>query len=735
MTATKIEAVNDKLVKVTIKIDADCRIGEHFLQLRTRYGISDFRSFHVGEYPSVADKEPNNDFAVAQAIQQEVTIDGVIKSGDVDLFSLEAEEGQRLSVEIQAMRLGHFFDPLIELYDSNEKLLLRSDDSPFGKQDGFFSITIAQTGKYFVKVRDIEFGGSGQSSYRLHVGTFIRPSVVFPSGGKIGEKTKLTLIGDQRNDFDSVETEIVVGNSPNEALLGLPTELRSPTPPLFRAVGFGNQFEKEPNNSFKSFKISDDDLKREVATPPIALNGVISESKDIDFFQFAAKKGRTYTATCFANRIGSGLDPILNVFSPDRKSVVRSDDFGKNPDSYLQFKAMVDGNYFMRVRDHRFRGRLNFVYRIEIEEVQPEISFGIKRIDRFSQQRQVVAVPQGGRYAVLFTVKKSLTPGPIELDLDSLPLDIQAKSQPLQNGTNLMPVVFEADENAELAGTLYDLTGTYKNGEKESVVGHFGNRADFSLGPPNNSLYASGTIDRLPMAVVEPLPFSVELKEPEVPLVRNGSMGLPIVVTRKEGFDAAIRVEMLFRPPGVGARGYVNIPKGKSTGSYSINANDKALLGKWPICLIATANFNGPAWTSSNLKTLEVHEAFVTANIDRVSVERGQSVEIVCKLQHHFKFEGTGTAKLLGLPPNVAVIGDDDSDSVSFDATENEIRFKVVTNDKSPIGKQTSMFCQLSIPKNGQQMVSKAAKCTLLIRPTKKKQNNVASKVSKQEAE
>ena len=201
MTATKIQVVNDKLVKVTIKIDADCRAGEHFIQLRTKYGISDFRSFHVGVLPSVADTEPNNNFANAQPIQQDVTVDGLITAGDVDLFSFEAVEGQRLSVEIQAIRLGFFFDPLIELYDSNEQLLIRADDSPLGRQDGFFSIMVAKTGKYFVKVRDTEFGGTGQSNYRLHIGSFIRPSVVFPSGGKIGDKTKLILIGDQRDDF------------------------------------------------------------------------------------------------------------------------------------------------------------------------------------------------------------------------------------------------------------------------------------------------------------------------------------------------------------------------------------------------------------------------------------------------------------------------------------------------------------------------------------------------------
>ena len=70
---------------------------------------------------------------------------------------------------------------------------------------GFFSFTAKQAGRYFVKVRDAEFGGTNESNYRLHVGSFSRPSVAFPSGGKIGEKTKLTLIGDQWGDFKKTE--------------------------------------------------------------------------------------------------------------------------------------------------------------------------------------------------------------------------------------------------------------------------------------------------------------------------------------------------------------------------------------------------------------------------------------------------------------------------------------------------------------------------------------------------
>src|SRR5262249_50909643 len=44
-SVSKIEAVNDNQVKATVKIAADCRMGEHIMRVRTKTGISEMRSF------------------------------------------------------------------------------------------------------------------------------------------------------------------------------------------------------------------------------------------------------------------------------------------------------------------------------------------------------------------------------------------------------------------------------------------------------------------------------------------------------------------------------------------------------------------------------------------------------------------------------------------------------------------------------------------------------------------
>jgi hypothetical protein len=715
MTALEIKAINDKKVQVKIKVDADCRLGEHFVQLRTKHGVSDYRSFHIGHLPGVAEKESNNDFETAQPIEQNVTIDGLITSGDVDVFSFVAKQGQRLSCEVQAMRLGQFFDSTIELYDAAKKRIAWSDDSALGKQDGFFSVTVPESGKYFVLVRDVEFGGSGTTRYRLHVGDFFRPAIVFPLGGQPGQKVELEFLADQGPAFAVAKHEVTLPGNPGDRLLGLPENLTSPTPLKFRINDLENAFEQPKNQGFTEIK--------NPPAAPIALNGRIEAPGDIDFYKFKAKKGKTYRVHTYARELGSGLDPVNHVYGPDKKFIRYSDDVSRKADCQLDFTASAGGDYYVRVTDHLGRGQQNFVYRIEITERQPELAFGIKRVDRYSQQRQTIAVPRGGRYAVLMDFQKQAYDGEVTLVSGNLPLGLALQAQPMRRGINRMPVVFEVDENAKLGGQLVEFKAEGKIDDENSVVGQFRNHADLSLGPPNNAVYYSGRVDKLAMAVVERLPFSVDLEEPKVPLVRNGQMQIPIVVNRDEGFDAPIRVEFPYRPAGIGARGYVTIPKGKSSGVYAINANSKALLGEWPICFIASANFKGPAWTASNLKTLEVGEPYVTAKIQRLSLERGQSGELICSLAHLSPFEGQATARILNGPPNVTI-----ESEKKFTKDTKELRFKVVTTDKSPVGKHASLFCQVLVPLNGQQMVSRAANATILIKPVVQKNKQVVSK-------
>src|SRR5262249_39205670 len=154
-------------------------------RVRTAAGISTLRSFWVGALPCVDEKEPNNDFAKPQPIPLNITVHGVVDNEDVDYFQIEAKKGQRITVEIEAMRLGNaYFDPYIAILDSKRFELASSDDTPLLAQDGCLSVIAPADGHYVIEVRESAYRGNGACQYRLHVGTMPRPLAVFPPGGK-----------------------------------------------------------------------------------------------------------------------------------------------------------------------------------------------------------------------------------------------------------------------------------------------------------------------------------------------------------------------------------------------------------------------------------------------------------------------------------------------------------------------------------------------------------------------
>jgi hypothetical protein len=277
-----------------------------------------------------------------------------------------------------------------------------------------------------------------------------------------------------------------------------------------------------------------------------------------------------------------------------------------------------------------------------------------------------------------------------------------------------MPVVFEAEANAPIGGALIDFRGQCKINETTTVTGSFANFADFVLGQPNNAVYYGCTVDKLGVAVIEKLPFKLEIVQPQAPLVRNGQKSIKIVAHKDEGFDEAINLQFPFRSPGVGTTYQITMPKGKSEILYPLNANSNAQIGKWPMVVIGASNFKGPAWTSTQMAELEIAEPFVTAQFERVSIEQGQSTQLICKLNQLKPFEGEATAEIVGIPANVVI-----DTPKKFTKDTQELAFNVQTNEKSPVGKHGGLFCRITIMQNGEPIVSRAGNALMHINKPK----------------
>jgi len=201
------------------------------------------------------------------------------------------------------------------------------------------------------------------------------------------------------------------------------------------------------------------------------------------------------------------------------------------------------------------------------------------------------------------------------------------------------------------------------------------------------------------VAVAEEAPYKIDIIEPKVPLVREGSMELKIVATRKAGFDEPITVYLPFRPPGMGANSSATIPKGKNETTYTINANGNAETKVWRFPALATATVKGaPLWTSSQMAKIEIGMPYVGLKFDLATAELGQDSKVVCKLDQKLPFEGKAKLKLMGLPNKVT------TQEIEITKDMSEAVFPIKVDATSPTGMHRNLYCALVIMKDGEEI-------------------------------
>jgi hypothetical protein len=694
---SKLEAVANK-VTITVKVPADCRMGEHFAQVRTATGISEYKSFFVGPYGSQDEVEPNGDFTEAQALEKNVTVSGIVQNEDVDYYVIEAKKGERISAEVEGMRLGAtLFDPYVGILDAKRFELSADDDSPLVFQDAIASAIAPEDGKYYIEVRESAYGGNGNCRYRLHVGSFPRPTAVYPAGGKMGESAEVRFIGDPTGD---IKASVTAPNATSEtfAVHAQDDHGVAPTGNPYRVSEFGNSLEVEPNNAV---------AEASPAELPNAFNGIIQEPGDVDFFGFEAKKGQVFEVECFARRIRSALDPVMNLYDANGKSLAGNDD-SRGPDSYIRFSVPADGKYHVRITDHLGRGAEDFVYRIEFQPVEPKLTLSIPRVARYSQYRQTIFVARGNRFATLINAARANFSGELSIEGNQLPQGVTMVAPNMPANMSSMPVVFEAAPDAPLGGMLLDFTAHHAD-PNVKIAGSFKNTADMIVGAPGQSIYWKGDVGKLAIAVVEELPFELEVIQPKAPIVRNGQMSLRIVAKRRDDFKGVINVQLPFRPPGIGANSSLNIPADKTEIEYPINANGNAALGDWPIYVLGSSDFKGSSWVASQMASLAIVEPHLTITMQRTSCEQGQPAQVLCTIEHKTPFEGEATINLVGIPAKTL------AEPLKITKDTKEFTFSVTTQADSPAGKHKNIFCQVTLMQEGEPVAMRSGSTELQI--------------------
>lgn len=672
-----VKPVSASKVEVEFEVPADSAPGLYPIRLVSETGLSNVMMFSVGVLPNVEEKEPNSEFATPQVIEKNVTVEGAVAREDEDYYVVELKEGELLTAELEGVRIkkgrsNPFFDPYVAILNAERFEMATSDDAPLLQQDCLCSMRAPADGKYIIVVRDSSFGGNNDR-YRLHVGSFPRPIAVVPAGGPPGALIDMTFV---TATGDAWIEKVQLPSQPQEAFPLVVSNEQGvcPSPNFIRVQEMPNFVEQEPNNGFK---------ESTVGGLPGAFCGFVAERGDTDFFSFEAKKNQTVSIKLFARKIlRSELDGVINVYNAAGGRVGGNDDSG-GPDSKLDYKIPADGVYHVSVSDHLRNGGPGYAYRIEVTLVQPELVLTLPDRQRYVATQ--INVPQGNHAAVMINATRVRVGGAIDVTGLNLPEGVTITPIQMPANRTTVPLLLSATPEANLDGRLVNFVGKITD---NPTVGRYTQRHQLLIGQ-NNSVVYDYNADRAAVSVIKAAPCSFQIVQPQVPIVRNGSMELVVKVERGD-FEGDIPIRMLYNPPGIGSAGSVTIPKGKNEAAISLTANSSAAIGDWPLIVYAVVGGNEIATLPA---MLTIEDRLFAFEFPKTSTELNADADVIVDVEVLRDFAGACELELVGLPAGVVC----EKSKVAIQNDTEQVSFSVKVGEKARVGQHKTLVVRATV--------------------------------------
>ncbi len=474
----------------TVTADATVPPGIYEVRSIGKYGISNPRSFVVGDRKEAEEVEPNNTRDTATKVELNTLLNGRSNGGtDIDWYKVPLKQGQRVLVECSCGTIDSKLDGVVELYSPTGKLLMVRRDKLAGALVDF---TPPADGEYQLKVYDSLYGGSNDHFYRLAIHTGPHIDFIYPPSGLPNTTGEFVVYG--RNLPGGQPSDAKIGGQPLEQLkvqIALPENtaqqqagqnLRSSEASvdgisyaLTGPAGTSNPVmvyfasgpivaEVEPNNV---------PAMSQVVAVPCEYVGQFQARGDIDFLTFEAKANQVFWLEVYGERNGGTVDPFLTVdrVVVDDKGVetltrmTALDESAPNlrplvfdtlsNDPAYRFQAPADGKYRVSLRDRYFesRGGPQLVYRLAIRPERPDFRIAALPIAPKPQDQLQVGDPwelvlrKGDNVQVdIFSFRQDGFNGVIDIAVEGLPEGVTCKGASIGPGQNATTLVFSSTE-------------------------------------------------------------------------------------------------------------------------------------------------------------------------------------------------------------------------------------------------------------------------------------------------
>ena len=298
-------------LEVDLTIDPKARVGLHSLAVITPQGTTPSQTFAVEARPAVAETEPNATNESAKKVTIPATLVGTIdQPGDRDLFQIDVRKGELLTIAATTKSLGSMITALLTIRDANGVVIAATQPGTnLDAGDPILSAVAPGDGALTLEVTDADFGGSAAHFYRLALGREAMLNTIAPLGVASNHPTPVKVGGVGLAPLSEVVVTPPAGTKPG-TLIEVPLVLSDGSRPLrpksVVVVEGPQKMEAEPNDSPAGL---------ELVETPSGTSGTISNDGDVDHFGFVAKKGERLIVEVYGRRLGSPVDPAIEILN------------------------------------------------------------------------------------------------------------------------------------------------------------------------------------------------------------------------------------------------------------------------------------------------------------------------------------------------------------------------------------------------------------------------------------
>jgi hypothetical protein len=629
--------------KFKVTVAPDVPLGLHDVRAIGRFGISNPRTFVVGDMIEVNETEPNNVASAATRVLADkvpsITVNGQINGAtDIDYFVFSARAGQRILVDCYGQRIDSRLNGRLMLTTATGKLLAANDD--FHDRDPFLDVTIPADGDYIVGVTDQVFDGSPEYAYRLNIGTLPYIDYVLPPAAAPGTTGPFTVFG--RNlPGGQPAPGISVGGRPLEQLtvqiavpgdplalqrlsysgLVLPREsttdgfeYRLATPQgssngvLIGVTTLPVVAGTEPNETFD---------KAQAITLPCEIYGQFQAPRDVDWYTFTAKANEEWVFEVISQRMGFPTDPflLLRRASDGAEIPLPNQDDDETSPIGLRFAtrtddptsispALAEGQYQLGIR-HQYgdsMGNPRFVYRLRARPKQPDFRVvaihNIPAIAGAAQPPDSLIVRQGGnQHLDVWAIRRDGFNGEITIQAEGLPAGVTCPPVTIGPGAPgqapaYAPLVFSAADNAPIAVGPITIKGTATIGGQPVVRDARPAVITWAF-DPNQQIRSQSRLARtIPLAVRDGAPYRVVATPEKATISRGLPLKVKLQITRRGDFKDQV-VGLVFvngTPPIPGLQAQpINIAANQNEIEATYNLPPNSPVGNYTIALRGNA--------------------------------------------------------------------------------------------------------------------------------------------------